>query len=222
MKCRNISIAVILFLATSSVFGQDIRFGILFDPTITWLRSDINTVKRDKARMGFDIGMTADYYFSRNYALSSGVSLFNMGGRLTYTDGITLRTKARDEQIKKEGKVKYIIQYIKIPASLKLKTVEIGRITYSANLGFDLLMRVSTRVTYINMNDEVVKKAKANQETKFFNLGCHFGGGAQYSLGGDTSIFAGLSFMNTFGDITKRSHDKITSNNLVLRIGVMF
>ena len=223
MMFRKISIAVVLFLATTSLYGQDFRFGILFDPTITWLRSDIEKVKRDKARIGFDIGMTADYFFSRNYAFASGVSLFNMGGTLKYIDGVTLRTKDKDQIIDPEGKVKYMIQYIKIPAAMKFKTSEIGRITYSANLGFDPMFRVSTRVNYWDRDEErFVKKVKANQETKFFNLGVHFGGGAQYSLGGDASIFVGLSFMNTFFDITKRSRDRITSNNLVIRIGVMF
>ena len=220
---RKVSIAVILFLATSSVFGQVFRFGILFDPTITWLRSDVKSVTRDKARIGLDIGMSADYYFSRNYAFSSGISFFNMGGTLKFAEGKTLYTKDEKVDVVPGGKIKYMIQYFKIPAAMKFKTVEIGRITYSANLGFDPMLRVSTLVNYYDDNEEcVVKKVKANKETRFFNLGCHFGGGAQYSLGGDASIFAGLSFMNTFTDMTKQSRAKITSNNLVVRIGVMF
>jgi hypothetical protein len=223
MMHRKISIAIILFLATSSVFGQVFRFGILFDPTITWLRSDVKDVTRDKARIGLDIGMKADYYFSWNYAFASGISLFNMGGTLKYVNGISLNTRDEKVNIDPGGLVKYMVQYVKIPAAMKFKTSEIGRITYSADLGFDPMIRLSTRVNYWDKDDKnVVKNIKANKETKFMNLGCHFGGGAQYSLGGDASIFAGLSFMNTFMDMTKQSHAKITSNNLVIRIGVMF
>ena len=217
---RKISIIVILFLATGSVFGQVFRFGVLFDPTITWLRSDVKDVIRDKARIGLDIGMTADYYFSRNYAFSSGISLFNIGGTLKYINGVSLNTKDEKVTITPGGKVKYMVQYVKIPVAMKFKTAEIGRITYSADLGFDPMIRVSTRVNFYE--SELVKKVKATKESKFFNLGCHFGGGAQYSLGGDASIFAGFSFMNTFLDMTRQSHAKITSNNLILRIGVMF
>jgi hypothetical protein len=53
-------------------------------------------------------------------------------------------------------------------------------------------------------------------------LGWHFGVGAQYSLGQEASIFGGLSFMNIFTDMTKPSHDRITSENLMLKIGMMF
>ena len=214
---RLMSIAIILLLATGSVFGQIFRFGVLFDPTITWLRSDVKDVMSDKARIGFDIGLTADYYFARNYAFSSGFSFFNMGGTLKYVNGVSLHTKNEKVEIQSGGKVKYMVQYIKIPAALKFKTVEIGRITYSANLGFDPMIRVSTRINYSED-----KKVKANKATKLFNFGCHLGGGAQYSLGGDASLFAGLSFMSTFMDMTQASHDRITSNNLVIRIGVMF
>jgi hypothetical protein len=220
---RKIHIAVVLFFVTSAAFGQVFRFGILFDPTITWLRSDVKDVIRDKARMGFDIGMTADYFFSRNYAFKSGVSLFNMGGTIKYNNDFTLPTKDEKVPVKAGGKVKYMVQYIKIPVAMKFKTSEIGRITYSANLGLDPMIRVSTRVNYYDEKEEsIVKRVKANNATKLFNLGVHFGGGAQYSLGGDASLFAGLSFMNTFIDMTKSSHDRITSNNLVFRIGVMF
>ncbi len=216
---RKISFVILLFLVTSSVFGQGFKFGILIDPTITWLRSDVKDVTRDKARMGFDLGMSADYYFSRNYAFATGISLFNMGGTLKYTDpnGLTLHTKDGNIQLEQGAKVKYKIQYIKIPAAVKFKTHMIGRIIYSANLGFDPMIRVSARANY---GDE--KNVKVNKETKFFNLGWHFGVGAQYSLGEEASLFGGLSFMNTFVDITKPAHDRITSNNLVFRIGVMF
>ena len=214
---KKISIIAILFLAANSVFGQVFRFGILFDPTITWLRSDVKDVIRDKAQIGFDIGMSADYFFSRNYALSSGFSLLHMGGTLQYVNGVSLNTKDEKSPIMPGETVKYMVQYIKIPVAMKFKSVEIGRFTYSANLGFDPLIRASTRV---NFHDE--KKISANQETKLFNMGIHFGGGAQYSLGGNTALFVGLSFMNTFMDMTKRTHDRITSNNLVFRIGVMF
>ena len=214
---RKIYIIVVLFLATGSVFGQGFKFGVFFDPTATWLRSDRSEVKREKARIGFDLGMSADYYFSQNYAIATGISLFNMGGTLKYVKGANLRTKDGNIPIEPGGNVKYKVQYIKIPAAVKFKTHMIGRIVYSANLGFDPMIRVSTRA---NFGDS--KNVKANKETKLFNFGCHFGAGAQYSLGEEASIFAGLSFMNTLMDMTKPDHDRITSNNLVFRIGVMF
>ena len=93
----------------------------------------------------------------------------------------------------------------------------IGRIIYSANLGFDPMIRVSASA---NINNE--KGVHVNEEINFLNMGWHFGGGAQYSLGGELALFFGLSFMNTFVDMTKPMHDHISSYNLFFRLGVMF
>ncbi|MDR1155492.1 MAG: PorT family protein [Bacteroidales bacterium] len=216
---RKINIVIVLLLAAGAVFGQssNTRFGIFFDPVVTWLRSDVSDVTRDKARLGFDLGMSADIYFAKNYAFATGISLLNTGGTLKYSNEITLRTKDGNVPLHPDTRVSYKIQYIKLPVAFKFKTHMIGRITYSANMGFDPMVRVSTRADF---ND--LKNVKATRETKLFNLGWHFGVGAQYSLGGEAAIFGGLSFMNTFMDITKPQHDRITSNNLVFRIGVMF
>lgn len=215
---RKIFILFIFLFSTVSVFGQVFKFGVLVDPTITWLRSDVNEVTRAKARLGLDIGMSADYYFTANYAFSSGISLFNTGGTLQYVNGIAnFHTKEGKITVAAGGKVKYKLQYVKIPAGIKFKTHLIGRMIYSANLGFDPMFRVSARAA-INVRDNL----KVNEEIKLLNLGWHFGVGSQYSLGQESSIFGGLSFMNIFTDMTKPSNHKITSGNLMLRIGMMF
>ena len=217
MLRKNV-ILLILLLATSSAFGQFFKFGVQLDPTITWLRSDVSDVTREKARLGLDIGMSGEYYFARNYAFASGISLFSTGGTLRYVNGVDkFRTKEDNIKLEPDSKVKYKLQYVKIPAAIKFKTHLIGRMVYSVNLGFDPMFRVSARAA-INGGDAV----KVNKEISFLNLGWHFGVGAQYSLGQEASIFGGLSFMNIFTDMTKPSHDKITSENLMLKIGMMF
>jgi len=194
------------------------KFGILVDPTITWLNSDVKDIVRAKVRLGLDIGMSTDYYFTANYAFSSGISLFNTGGTLQYIKGIkNFHTKDGNITIAEGGKVKYKLQYVKIPAAIKFKTHMIGRMIYSANLGFDPMFRVSAKAD-INFGETF----KVNEEIKLLNLGWHFGVGTQYSLGHEASVFGGLSFMNIFTNIGKTSSHKITSGNLMFRVGMMF
>ena len=214
---RKNSILLIVLLTTGSVSAQ-IRFGVHIDPLITWLRSDVNDVTRDKARLGFDLGMSGDIYFARNYAFVTGISLFNTGGTLRYEEGIdNFRTKKEYISVAKGGTVKYKMQYVKMPAAIKFKTHPIGRMVYSVNLGFDPMFRVLARA---DING--VDVGKINKEVKLLNMGWHFGFGTQYSLGQEAAIFGGLSFMNIFTDMTKSSPDKITSGNLMFKIGMMF
>jgi len=215
---RKIGMVFVLFFVTGAVFGQGFKFGILFDPTVTWLRSDVKDVIPVQVRMGFDLGMSADFYFAKNYAFATGISLFNTGGTLKYVNGIqNFRTKDGNVSIDPQAKVKYKVQYVKIPVALKLKTHMIGRFIYSANLGFDPMIRVAASADF---NDEI--GVHVNDEIKLLNMGWHFGVGTQYSLGGDASFFFGLSLMNTFVDMTQPMHDRITSNNLFFRFGIMF
>ena len=215
---RKVYIVGILLFTTGFVFGQGFKFGIMFDPAITWLRSDVKNVLPEKAYLGFDLGLTADGYFSKNYAFATGISLFNTGGTLKYVNGIEkFRTKDGNVQIKPGGNVKYRVQFVKIPVAMKFKTHTIGRFVYSANLGFDPMLRVSARADF---NDE--NGTNVNDEIKFLNMGWHFGGGAHYSLGGEVALFFGLSYMSTFLDMTQPAHDMITTNHLFFRIGMMF
>ena len=214
----NISV-VVFFFAITSVFGQGLKFGVFFDPAFIKFKSDAkDVVADDKFSMGFDLGMSTDYYFSQNYAVATGISLLNTRGTLTYENGIkNFHTKDGNIEIEPGSKIKYNVQYVKIPLGLKFKTHKIGRMVYSANPGLDFITRASAKASF---KDE--KNASVNKEIKFFNMGWHFMLGASYSLGGEAAILGGLSFMNTFVDMTAPMHDKITSQNLFLCIGLIF
>ncbi|HRR93565.1 MAG TPA: hypothetical protein P5348_06220, partial [Bacteroidales bacterium] len=55
-------------LVTSSVFPQEIRFGIFADPVIGWFSSDTRETSNEGARPGFNFGITFNRYFAKNYS----------------------------------------------------------------------------------------------------------------------------------------------------------
>ncbi|MDR2037070.1 MAG: PorT family protein [Bacteroidales bacterium] len=215
---KKIITSLFLCLLLAPVFGQGVKFGILLEPTISWLRSDIPAVKREKARLGINIGLAVDYYFASNYAFASGISLFFTGGTLSYENGTTLKAKGdTDGTVSPGGNVLYKLQYLKIPLGLKLRTHQIGRFRYFADLGLDPMIKILARANYESFDNVGIGKS-----IKGMALGYHIGGGMKYSLGGDASLIFGLTYMNIFTDITSDSKDRISSNNLVIRFGVSF
>ena len=215
---KKVHIIFLLFFATGSAFGEGIQFGVHFDPTLVWLESFEKTkVAPEGSHLGFDFGVSADFYFAKNYAFATGVSLFNTGGKLKYINGFNLA----GTDLSQNTTVTYRVQYVKIPVGLRFKTHRIGRMIYSANIGFAPMIRASGHAEIPNNDNLEIK-----DEIRLFNLGWRFGGLAAYSLGGDAAIFGGLSFMNSFIDMTKsggqHTPGKITSKNLMLRVGVMF
>jgi len=219
---KRIYIIIILLCAAKYSIGQDgVKFGVMFDPTIMWFQSDSRTVVPQNSSMGFNLGMSLDYFFANNYAFATGISLFNTGCTLKYLNGITIRTKEEKVTIAAEEDVKYRIQYINLPAGLKFKTHRIGRYEYSANMGFNVMVRATAKGTF-DVEDLKYEKVSVKEEVNFFNMGWHFGGKASYSLGGAAAIFAGVSYMHTFLDMTSAAGGKITSNNISIRLGVLF
>jgi len=221
---KRIYILIILSLATEYAVGQGgLQFGVVFDPTVMWFNSDNSNVVPQKTHLGFNFGMSVDYYFANNYAIASGISLFNTKSTIKYADGIArFRTSNSIVSLEAGRSIEYRIQYVNIPLGLKLKTHRIGRYVYSANMGFNTMIRASAKADFIAEDVRKYSKARVGKEVNFINMGWHFGGGASYSLGGAASVFGGISFMNTFLDMTASSRDKITSHNISFRIGVLF
>ena len=223
VKKAYIITIILLFFASKNLFGQRYQLGIYFNPNITWLQTDVDDIVPGDVRFGYEFGFSLDRYFTENYAFASGVSILHTGGTLKHINGIE-KFRLRDEnvEIAKNKDVRYNIQYARVPIALKLKTHLIGRMVYSANLGFDVMFRTTANADFEDVNNKQYDRVNINKEIKLLNLGWHIGGGVAYHLGGDASIFGGVALMNTFTDMTTPSRDMITSKNLVLRIGVMF
>jgi opacity protein-like surface antigen len=200
---------------------QKLRFSIFVNPCFNWLSSDVKSVKSEGATFGFDAGLTMDKFFAPNYAFSTGISIGSLGGNLRYSDSTNFRTHTGDVIVPPNTDVKFKLQYITIPVGLKFKTNEIGYFTYFAHLGFTLQANIKATGTTSGIS-HALDNDNIGEEIGFFNLGYHFGGGAEYSLGGNTAIVIGFTYTNGFIDITQNPDDKITTSSFAIRLGVLF
>ncbi len=220
---RKILFIAIIFSAyfTGVAAQQKIRFSVFANPCINWLQSDVNNVQSNGAAFGFDAGLTMDRFFAENYAFSTGISIGSLGGNLIYKDSTSFSTHNNSAVVPAGSNVKFKLQYITIPLGLKFKTKQIGYFTYFAHLGFTIqgnIKAIGTSSGASNAldNDDISK------EINFFNLGYHFGAGAEYALGGNTSLIFGITYTNGFVDITQNTNDKITTLSIAIRLGIMF
>lgn len=206
--------------------GPEITFGVHVDPVISWFSSDIDSVKNDGARSGFNFGISAYRYFGPNYAISTGINLISAGGRLKTSHATTFDlTTGIDPVVPANTPVVYKIQYLSIPVGLKLQTNQIGYLTFFTDLGIDPKIVIGKKVNIENLKNE-----KAPGEIKSFNISYHIIAGIEYDMGGRTAIVLGLGFDNNFADITKdydkipfnQPKDKISHKLLSIRVGVNF
>lgn len=219
---RSCIFLLLLVIPFQSGKSQGIQFGIFVDPQVTWMSSDYNEITSNGSRVGFNFGLTLHNFFTENYAFTTGISLNLAGGKLRHSDSTFFRIQEEVDTLLPGTTITYKLQYLNIPIGLTLKTNEIGYMTYFAHLGFDVQFNLKA----VGDKSNGFEDERINEEVNLFTLGYHFGIGAEYSLGGNTSIVMGLSFSQSLMDVTKdfgnQPEDRVVLNSIALRVGVNF
>ena len=183
-------IAIAVFISALNIASaQKLRLGLRLAPSLAWLKSNTSGVDSDGSNMGFSYGVITDYNFADNYAIGTGIDISYKGGALK-APGINA--------------VKYELQYLEIPLTLKMKTNAIGSFIYYGQFGFAG-----------NFN------LKSNEDINPIGVSMIIGAGIEIPITGKTALTGGLFFNNGFTDIIK-GEGKAISNYLGLNIGILF
>ncbi|MBN1388491.1 MAG: PorT family protein [Bacteroidales bacterium] len=214
---------LLLCLIPQNSVSQEIQIGLYSEPLISWFSSDTDNADNDGARPGLAFGLTYDRYFARNYAFSSGISIINASGRLNYSDTLLIRFKNSETELNAGDNITYRIQYLSIPLGIKLKTNQIGYITFFANTGINPKIVIGGKG---DIPSQGIKKVNVTEELRLFNLGYYITVGTEYPLGGRTAAVVGIGYEDNFMDVTKdnsgQPEDKINHHFLRFRIGLNF
>ena len=247
MKKIVIILSLIGFM-TSLGFSQDadykdIRFGFQFSPTFSKMTTDVNTINSNGTSiLGAKLGAVGEFYFRENYAITTGIGFaFNHSGNLKYDNAgdfwpeSDLSIPGLDT-IQKEATLKYNLQYVEIPVSLRLISGFNGAIRYYLEAP-TLYIGINTqaRGTITGTNTQDTEKENIQPDIRALNLSWGFGGGIEYEIGDKTSVVAGLFYQRGFTDVTrnkgftiddagvqKDEKSKAVIGAFGIRLGVMF
>ncbi len=219
---KIISISVLVFLLSTVAIAQtksgrdsDYRFAFVLSPQVSWLKSDHADVEANGNLMGYNFGIVMDKFFAKNYALSTGLTINTTGGKLQYKEPVMFNSGGNSELVPKNTSLEYRLKYLEVPLSIKLQTNDFQRASYYGIFGLSGQVNIKT-------NDGSGKNI--NDEVRMFNFGYQFGGGMQYSIGGDAYLMLGLTYNQGLSDVTsnKTIDDKANLNRLVFNFGVIF
>jgi hypothetical protein len=214
-------LVTLLIISTIGTKAQYITFGVFGNPQISWFSSDTQAYSSDGAVFGFNGGFTLERYFADRYAITTGVSISNMGGKIIFNNpNDTISTLDGLYTIEPGTSVSLKGQYISVPLGLKFKTNEIGYTTFYANLGVNANIRLKgySLIESISLNREVLNK----NHMHFGYISYFFETGVQYSLGGPSAVLAGLTFSNGLTHPLKNNLNVINVFNLGLKVGLVF
>ncbi len=224
----------ILFLSISGIAGaQDsdaddlgFRFGLQISPELTWMKSQDKFTSASIVKTGFAYGLMFDYDIAKNYSLSTGLYVAMTPASLLYNNPIKFNSQSKDSLFGIGTKANYKLNYIEIPISIKLKTNEIGYVTYFGQFGVEGGVNIKAKGTikYPSPSTSAIED-NLNPDIGLFNVGLLLGAGVEYSLSSNTSAYTALNFVNGFIDITdnpKGYKSKVILNQLALRLGIFF
>ena len=122
---KKLPLLLAFVVALNLAHGQtDFRFGLTASPLMSWNNADAQTIDSDGSNLGFQYGILADLNFEERYAFSTGILITHSGGSIVSdldTSFVTL-----DQNL----------QYIEVPVTLKLKTSQVGYLSYYGQFGF--------------------------------------------------------------------------------------
>ena len=204
------ALALICALGTSTTTnaqdGKSTRFGLLAAPHMAWFKSDTKGLSNDGSVVGFKFGLMGDFMIgaNQNYAFSTG--LYYM-----VTTGVKVKP---DDGSGKGSELK--LSYVQLPLTMKLKTNEIGYMTYYGQIGADLGLNTSAKVDGEDVSDAI----------NTFRAGLVVGAGFEYNFSGNTSLMVGITYnnglTNLYSNKDAAGDAKGKLNYLELTVGVFF
>ena len=196
---------------------QKFHFGLKVSPAFSWMKVDGTDIESDGGRFGMAYGLMTEFAISKNYSFATGVDVSYRSGKLVGMDPFNGEKFSGIQKL----------QYVEIPIGLKLKTNEIGYITYYGQFGVLPGLLVKSKEDR-NYESESVPDISGNgNQSKFYPINAYLnvGAGIEYNLGGNSAFTVGLRYNNGLIDIYKGSDNEslqFRTDGVVMDIGVFF
>lgn len=208
-------------LTLSVAVQAQIKVGLKFSPTLASNRVEVDSEELEITSDGvggrFVFGPVIDYFFGDNYAFSTGLLYApkRVGLEVNYEPS----DPNNPSEILKDAKEAYALQYLQIPATVKLFTNELALDT---RLFFQLGGIAEIKIAEKEKQDESIYM----ESFRPYDFSLHLGAGLEHRMGYNTVLFGGFFYnrglVNTAGKPVN-DIDLTINNDLVgLDLGVKF
>jgi hypothetical protein len=207
---KKILLTIAALAVAPAAFAQ-VEIGLKVSPSISYLRTDspsTTSFKNESSKFSFGGGIFLDYFFGENYAFNTGLFLTGKGGTISYTEtavyppnsGVLTGTHPIVSQ-------KIAIQYLEIPATIKLFTNEISPATrLYFQVGGSVAFPVSTRINGDKFyTDAYNGNTQTDASSHVFAVDANLIGGlgVEYQLGKSTKVLTGISYHHGLVDLDR-------------------
>lgn len=256
---KKIIAVVLVLLSVGTISAQEgsgvsfkkHRLGVKIAPGLSYFNVGKLGQENSGVSYTFGYGLQYEYGFSDNFSISTGLLMNSFRGNVSYNDSLyfVFEKSVSGQTIKDTASQilgrKYTFKSVDIPLALKLKTPEIGYLTYFAEFGTTLSIIYDS---YSSKNNVILnegdteseltgdsEKINSNGEVNLFKGSLNIGVGVEYNLVGNTSLLVGLNWNSAFTNILSKTSDElyfisskekfnqtVKSDYIALTVGVQF
>ncbi|CAN5275594.1 hypothetical protein BH09BAC5_BH09BAC5_18560 [soil metagenome] len=234
-------LALVLTLGGKYALAQDggenniknFRFGLKATGMLTWFRPEAkNKFESNGVSAKGGYGLSMEFRLNKNVSIATGFQVDYFGGKLNMLDtNYYFLSKDSELQTKSDtvstsvlyqlNSRTYNTTYITLPFTLKLKTNEIGALTYYGQFGINSSIRMKSRAndavrSVVTLGSTSNNDLLNSKDMNLFMFSLNIGGGAEWNLSGSTSLVFGLNFYNGFSNVEKAKSEYVfrtKSNN---------
>jgi len=197
---KKLNFLYFFYILFSFSFAQDFseklknaRMGLYISPSLNFIQTDDNQSETN-SNPGVVYGYALEIALNEFHRIESGFAISYKGGGITQNLNATTITSD------------YKVQYISLPIFIKMRSREIGYFNYFARIGPSINIKIKEMVS---------SSIEKNTNPGLIDI-CIFLG-AEYSLGGKTSVEGSLFFNN---NITNALGDNQDPHALFHQIGI--
>jgi hypothetical protein len=223
---KKILFTLLLFCLTGSAFaqwqngplGNDFKLGLTAHPTFGWLKPEGG--KADGTSLGFSYGLLGDFNFAENYSFSTGLAITTINGKSTEINPAPYHDV--NDPAKLAYGLKYKLQYIEIPLTIKLRTSKVGELVWYGQFGLSNDFNIGAKQDVSLSGRKIVEDRNIKDLTNFYRAGLILGAGGEFDLDTHTSVSVGLTFNNGFTDISDDKNRNVRNHYVGLNLAVFF
>ncbi len=207
MKRFLLFIAILGFITTANAQYKKYNFGLKAAPQVSWMSSSLDEYESAGVRMGFSWGFIGAYNFTENNSLVSGFNVIFNGGKLRFDADHVVNGTATGlvETVRT-----YKLKSIEIPISIKMRTNEMNKIHYYAQLGFGTSFLFSAKTEdEFTSNGQVYMEKDSDPQMWKVRESLIIGGGIEYALESGPSLGARLFLNQGFTNILSGKNDAL-------------
>lgn len=209
--------------------AKDVRFGVKVGPTFDWASSGSTAAHSDGVKVGFNVGLVYDYYFTRHLAFSSGVNVNFLRMKYTFTDRLLVEDFLEKADVLVSRRLKATNFEVPLKVKLGFDVMDAFRVYVEAGggLGFNAkdLCKDSYSFYWVDYDSQTYEDY--TNQYRLLQLSMIFGLGAEYEINRTLSAFAQVTFDHGFSNAFVKSLEKQTGsilrNNFIgVEVGVLF